>query len=343
MPKVQGGKLMQCSTTSAISSGCGRLLAFGDRRTLAPLSRCLRTRMGGVMEEESCTMRWALLATEAIIPQLPGDISGQVRLALAEDVGSGDVSAALIPEERVDNAVILYREEAIVCGCAWVEEIYAQLGGGVELEWNVRDGDPVAAGAILARLRGPTRVLLTGERTALNFLQLLSAVATCTRRHVDLIQHTGVILLDTRKTIPGLRTAQKYAVGCGGGRNHRMGLHDALLLKENHIAACGGIQAAIASARARAPHLALEIEVESLEELREALAARPDIILLDNFSVAELRQAVSLAAGQAVALEASGGITTANLVAVAETGVDFVSIGKLTKSPGAIDLSLLVR
>ncbi|MEY1662582.1 carboxylating nicotinate-nucleotide diphosphorylase [Isoalcanivorax beigongshangi] len=263
----------------------------------------------------------------------------QVTHALEEDIGSGDITAELIPADAEAQARVITREPMVLAGQAWVDEVFAQLGGGVVLDWAAQDGDAVDAGATLFTLRGRTRTILTGERSALNFLQTLSAVATTARHYADRVAHTKVTLLDTRKTLPGLRTAQKYAVTCGGCANHRIGLYDAFLLKENHIAAHGSITAAVAQARALYPQRWVEVEVENFAELDEALAAGCDVIMLDNFDHDALRQAVAKVNGK-VKLEASGGIEDDTLVAVAETGVDYISIGALTKHVRAIDLSL---
>ncbi len=271
---------------------------------------------------------------------LPPDIAATVRQALAEDVGRGDLTAGLIPAGRVARAQVIAREDAVLCGTAWFDEVFRQLDTRVHVEWNARDGDVVHANQVLCALEGPARALLTGERTALNFLQTLSGTATVTRRYVEAVRGTKATVLDTRKTLPGLRTAQKYAVRCGGGQNHRLGLYDAILIKENHIAAAGSVAAAVGAARSTAPAgTAIEVEVEDLAQLNEALVAGADRLLLDNFSLKRLREAVQAAAGRA-RLEASGGITLDNIRAVAETGVDCISIGALTKHVRAVDLSL---
>ena len=271
---------------------------------------------------------------------LPDDIAETVRRALAEDVGAGDLTADLIPANIRAQAQVITREEAVLCGQAWFEEVFRSLDKRVRVEWLARDGERVRANQILCTLEGPARALLTGERTALNFLQTLSGTATVTRRYVDAVQGTRAQILDTRKTLPGLRGAQKYAVRCGGGQNHRMGLYDAILIKENHIAAAGSVSAAVRAARAAAPGgTTVEVEVENLEQLKEALAAGTDRLLLDNFSLKRLREAVHETAGRAK-LEASGGITLENLRTIAETGVDYISIGALTKHVRAVDLSL---
>ena len=272
--------------------------------------------------------------------KLPPDIQECVRRALAEDLGSGDRTAALIPLDVQAQARVISREHAIVCGRAWFDEVFRQLDTRVTLAWEVRDGDGIQAGQTLCTLRGPARAILSGERTALNFLQTLSGTATTTRAYVDAVHGTAAVILDTRKTLPGLRRAQKYAVTCGGGQNHRIGLYDAILIKENHIRASGSIGAALATALAAGgEHIPLEVEVENLEQLHAALAAGAKRLLLDNFDLAGLRSAVAATAGRA-RLEASGGVTLANLRAIAETGVDYISVGSLTKNVQAIDLSL---
>lgn len=274
---------------------------------------------------------------------LPKDIEETVRLALTEDVGQGDLTAALIPAETQAEAQVVTREQAILCGTAWFDEVFHQVDKRVSVTWSARDGDAIHAEQILCTLRGPARALLTGERSALNFLQLLSGTATLARKYVDAVRGTRVVILDTRKTIPGLRRAQKYAVTCGGGQNHRLGLYDAVLIKENHIAAAGSIAAALRAARASAPKgVTVEIEVENLEQLREALESGAERILLDNFSVEDLKAAIRETGGRAK-LEASGGIHPGNIRAVAETGVDFISIGDITKNVEAVDLSLRFR
>lgn len=273
------------------------------------------------------------------LAELSGEIQANVRAALAEDVGSGDITAQLIPAERNASARIITRENATVAGRAWVDEVFRQVDPRVQVQWQVSDGDRISADQTLFTLEGPARALLTGERSALNFLQLLSGTATRARHYADLVEGTGVKLLDTRKTLPGLRLAQKYAITCGGCHNHRIGLYDAFLIKENHIAACGGIAQAIAAAQRIAPGKPVEIEVEDLAELRQALDAGADIIMLDELSLDDMRTAVALTAGRAK-LEASGGITEATLRTVAETGVDYISIGTLTKDVKALDLSM---
>jgi len=278
-----------------------------------------------------------------IIPSLvqtdPEQVARDVRAALAEDLGSGDISAALIPAAAHAEAHIITREAGIMCGRAWVDEVFRQVDDRIRLRWAHEDGNVLAPNDLLVSLEGPARGLLSGERAALNFLQLLSGTSTRCRAYADIVAGTRVRLLDTRKTLPGLRMAQKYAVQCGGCHNHRFGLYDAFLIKENHISACGSIRAAIAAARAQAPMLPLEIEVETLEELDEALACDPDRIMLDNFSLDEMRTAVARVGGR-MELEASGNITPERLRTIAETGVDCISIGALTKDVKALDLSL---
>jgi nicotinate-nucleotide pyrophosphorylase (carboxylating) len=276
------------------------------------------------------------------VPELPSDLPTQVEAALREDIGSGDVTAALVPAAQQVRGSAVTREAAVLCGRAWAEETFRRLDPRVRLSWQAGDGDRVAAGQELFAIAGPARAVLTGERTALNFLQLLSATATVTRSFVDAVAGTGCRVLDTRKTVPGLRSAQKYAVRCGGGENHRLGLYDRVLIKENHIAAAGSITGAIVAARASAPHITVEVEVESLRELEEALGAGPDIVMLDDFSLADLEKAVALRRthGAVVKLEASGSVSLESVRAIAETGVDYVSIGALTKHVRAVDLSL---
>jgi nicotinate-nucleotide pyrophosphorylase (carboxylating) len=272
---------------------------------------------------------------------IPADeIARNVQLALTEDVGSGDITAGLIPPDAIAHAGVISREEAVLCGSAWFDEVFRQIDPRVSIAWTARDGDRVRSNQPLCTLRGPARSVLTGERTALNFLQTLSGTATTTHDYVRAVHGTGAIILDTRKTIPGLRLAQKYAVTCGGGRNHRIGLYDGILIKENHIMASGSIAAAMRAAREQAHgDMLLEVEVENLEQLRQALEAGAQRLLLDNFTIDALRKAVQAVAGRA-RLEASGGITLENIRAFAETGVDFISLGSLTKHIRAIDLSL---
>lgn len=273
------------------------------------------------------------------LADLTTEIEANVRRALSEDVGSGDITAQLIPAERLAHATVISRDAAIICGTAWVDAVFRQLDDRVAVHWQVADGDRVSPNQALFHLEGPARALLTGERSALNFLQTLSAVATHCQHYADIVQGTGIKILDTRKTLPGLRLAQKYAVTCGGCHNHRIGLFDAFLIKENHIAACGSIDAAVKAARQIAPGKPVEVEVESLSELREALAAGADIVMLDELSLDDMREAVKINQGKAK-LEASGGVNESTLRAIAETGVDYVSIGTLTKDVKAVDLSM---
>ncbi|WP_122662860.1 carboxylating nicotinate-nucleotide diphosphorylase [Pseudomonas viridiflava] len=270
---------------------------------------------------------------------LTAEIEANVRRALLEDVGSGDITAQLIPAERLAKATVISRDVAVIAGTAWVDAVFRQLDPRVAVHWQVVDGEQVQPNQALFHLEGPARSLLTGERSALNFLQMLSGVATKARHYADMVANTQVKLLDTRKTLPGLRFAQKYAVTCGGCHNHRIGLFDAFLIKENHIAACGGIAEAIAAAHKIAPGKPVEIEVESLDELREALDAGADIVMLDELSLDDMREAVRLNAGKAK-LEASGGINDDTLLVIAETGVDYISIGAMTKDVKAVDLSM---
>lgn len=278
------------------------------------------------------------------------DISRAVRAALLEDLGqalttldqpdaSADITAQLIPADRIASARVITREAGVFCGQPWVDEVFAQLGGEVKVEWLVQDGELLTPNQELFRLHGPARALLTGERNALNFVQTLSGVATLTARYVAELAGTDCRLLDTRKTLPGLRTAQKYAVTCGGGKNHRIGLFDAYLIKENHILACGGISEAITEARRLNQGKPVEVEVESLAELAQALAANADIVMLDNFDVPMMREAVALNQGRAK-LEVSGNVTLDTLAEYAATGVDFISVGALTKHVRALDLSM---
>uniref|UniRef100_UPI003BA3C576 carboxylating nicotinate-nucleotide diphosphorylase n=1 Tax=Aeromonas jandaei TaxID=650 RepID=UPI003BA3C576 len=278
------------------------------------------------------------------------DVSRAVRAALLEDLGdaltaldqpdaSADITAQLIPADRMASARVITREAGVFCGQPWVDEVFVQLGGEVKVEWKVQDGEVISPNQELFRLHGPARLLLIGERNALNFVQTLSGVATLTARYVAELEETDCRLLDTRKTIPGLRTAQKYAVTCGGGKNHRIGLYDAYLIKENHILACGGIAEAINEARHLNPGKPVEVEVESLAELEQALAANADIVMLDNFDIAMMREAVAINQGRAK-LEVSGNVTLDTLAEFAATGVDFISVGALTKHVRALDLSM---
>lgn len=269
----------------------------------------------------------------------PEDITANVSAALAEDIGSGDITAALIPADTLATARVITREAGTIAGKAWVNEVFAAIDPNIVVDWTVGDGEQVEANEPLFTARGSARHILTAERSALNFLQLLSGTATACRRLADSVADTGVKLLDTRKTIPGLRIAQKYAVSCGNCYNHRLGLFDAFLVKENHIAACGGIANAIARARELAPEKLLEVEVENFDELKQALTAGCDRIMLDNFSPQQLITAVEISAGR-VELEASGNVTETTLMAIAQTGVDYISIGALTKDCKALDLSM---
>lgn len=277
------------------------------------------------------------------LEQIQSDLKNSVQLALNEDIGpnlsNGDITAQLIPADRQSHARIISRDAAIIAGTPWVNEVFAQLDPQVQIIWHVTEGQQVKANDTLFELKGASRSLLTGERTALNFLQTLSAVATKCFHYSEKVKHTQVKLLDTRKTIPGLRTALKYAVTLGGCHNHRIGLYDAFLIKENHINACGSIEQAIKQARNIAPEKPVEVEVESFNELNQALEAGADIIMLDNFSISDTKKAVELSAGKAK-LEASGGITDETLVSIAETGVDYISIGVFTKDITAVDLSM---
>ena len=277
---------------------------------------------------------------------VPADLGQTVARALAEDVGSGDLTAALIPADREARACVITREPAIVCGIPYVEAVFRQLDSRAQLDWQISEGASAAAGQLLLNIRGPAQALLTGERTALNFLQTLSGTATAAHAFATQLVGTRCVLLDTRKTIPGLRSAQKYAVRVGGGRNHRMGLFDAILIKENHILALGSIGQAVAEARRLGAGVPVEIEVENLAQLQQAIDAGADIALIDNFSLPAMRDAVRLAASAAAAgltrlkLEASGGVSEATVREIAETGVDFVSVGSITKHVRAVDLSM---
>lgn len=267
-------------------------------------------------------------------------IAEQVRQALAEDIGTGDLTATLVPDNDTTRATLISREPAVVCGVAWAQEVFDQLDPSISIEWLSHDGDGVINEQPWCTIQGPSRGILTGERTALNFLQLLSGTATATRRMVDQLKGTTAVLLDTRKTVPGLRLAQKYAVCCGGGTNHRLGLYDGILVKENHIRAAGSVTEAVTAALAHSNDASLiEVEVENVSELSQALTAGAQRLLLDNFSLAQLRRAVQINAGQAQ-LEASGNVSAKTIREIALTGVDFVSSGATTKNVRAIDLSL---
>lgn len=266
-------------------------------------------------------------------------IEDMVHGALREDIGSGDVTAQLIPENENSKATIITREPAVICGCRFVDEVFKELDKTVTIDWTVVDGDIVMPNAVLCTLTGKSRSLLTGERTALNFLQTLSGTATLTHRYVEAIGDNPAKLLDTRKTIPGMRLAQKFAVACGGGMNHRIGLYDAFLIKENHIHAAGGISGAVKTAGILASDLLLEVEVETFEQLQEAIDCGVKRILLDNFSLHDLEKAVGIA-GDKADLEASGNISLETIFEVAKTGVDYISTGSITKNITAIDLSM---
>lgn len=281
------------------------------------------------------------------LDDLKRDIELTVRQALAEDLGhlpleQGDITASLIPANQQAKATIISREDCVFCGSAWLTEVFRQLSADVKVEWFVADSDNVQANSVLCELTGPARILLTGERTALNFIQSLSGTATTTAQYVSLLAGSSTRLLDTRKTLPGMRLAQKYAVACGGGKNHRLGLYDAFLIKENHIAAAGSIDNAVSIARQNFPGKPVEVEVEDLIEFAQALQAGADIIMLDNFHIADIQQAVSQNKGQAK-LEVSGNITADALRALSSTGVDYISSGALTKNMQAIDLSMRLR
>lgn len=275
--------------------------------------------------------------------ELRTEVTNNVSRALREDVGSGDVTGELIPANKTMSATILTREDMTMAGQPWADEVCRQVDANIGLNWLCQDGDVVTAGTTLCELSGPARSILTAERTALNFLQLLSATATVTAEYVAAVAGTICRVLDTRKTVPGLRLAQKYAVRCGGGHNHRVGLYDAILIKENHVMSAGGITAAVTAARDLQPGMPVEVEVETLEEMREALTAKAERLLLDNFSVERLEQAVAINQQEGdppAELEASGGLSIEQLASVAATGVDYVSVGALTKNVRAIDLSM---
>lgn len=282
-------------------------------------------------------------------PELPEDIAETVARALAEDVGDGDRNAALVPADVRARATVTAREAGVLAGAPWFDQVFAQLDDGVRIDWRAADGDAVRPETVVCELHGPARPLLTGERTALNFLQMLSGVATATRRYVERVKGTGAAILDTRKTLPGLRSAQKYAIRCGGGVNHRFGLFDAVLIKENHIAAAGSITAAVETARREHDGLTVQVEVENLTELEEALAADADSVLLDNFASHILTRAVNMCRRHRrpnfgkVVIEASGDVTLRNVRDIADTGVDRISIGGLTKNVTAIDLSMRLQ
>ena len=278
------------------------------------------------------------------LSSLDDEIERNVSVALLEDIGSGDLTAGLVPIDRTSLAHVVSRENAVVCGRAWFDRCFSKLDQDIAIRWRVGDGDRIVSGQVLCEIEGSARALLTGERSALNFLQLLSGVASKVREFADAVSGTKALIVDTRKTIPGLRLAQKYAVKCGGGGNHRLGLYDGILVKENHILAAGGIAAALSAAQSVAASASghcqfIEVEVETLAELQQALDAGAKMILLDNMSIEQMRAAVSINAGRAV-LEASGNVTLETVRAIAETGVDRVSIGGLTKDVRALDLSM---
>jgi nicotinate-nucleotide pyrophosphorylase (carboxylating) len=273
---------------------------------------------------------------------LPGDIEQAVRIALAEDIGAGDITANLIPATRQATADVICREPAVLAGAPWFDTVFALLDPAVAVRWHHSDSARVATDTVVATLSGPARSIVTGERTALNFLQTLSGTATVTRRYVDAVAGTATRILDTRKTLPGLRAAQKYAVRCGGGTNHRMGLFDAILIKENHIAAAGSIATAVATLRESHPAIRIEVEVETMAELEQALAAGVDMIMLDEFDIDAMRRATQLVDGRAQ-VEISGGVGFDQLAVLATVGADFISIGSLTKHVHAIDFSMRIR
>ena len=275
---------------------------------------------------------------------LAAEIERNVDAALAEDVGSGDLTAQLVPAGVVTQATVISRENAVLCGTAWFQRCFEKLDPTIVIDWKAKDGDLIKPGQLLCDLKGPARSLLTGERTALNFLQLLSGVATRARQYADVVAGTKAQVVDTRKTLPGLRLAQKFAVKCGGGGNHRLGLYDAILIKENHILAAGSIAAAMSAAKQVADATEgrckfIQVEVETLDELQQALAAGARMVLLDNMSLDQMREAVAISAGRAV-LEASGNVNLETLRGIAETGVDRISVGGLTKDVRALDLSM---
>jgi nicotinate-nucleotide pyrophosphorylase (carboxylating) len=278
---------------------------------------------------------------QPLVP-VPADLPQQVARALAEDIGAGDLTAALIPADRTGRATVITREAAVICGMPYVNATFDAIEPQVRIDWQVAEGERVKANQPLFNVEGPARALLTGERTALNFLQLLSGTATAANAYAVLLEGTKCRLLDTRKTIPGLRTAQKYAVRVGGGQNHRMGLFDGVLIKENHIMAAGSIAKAVAEARRSGGQVPVEVEVETLSELQQAIAAGADIAMLDEFSLQSMREAVAVnsAAMRPLKLEASGGISSSTIRDIAETGVDYISVGSITKHVHAIDLSM---
>lgn len=274
------------------------------------------------------------------LDDIKADITRAVKIALEEDIGTGDITALLIPEDKISTATVITREDCVLCGQAWFDEVFTQLGGISEIIWHYQDGDWVEAGATLVTLQGNARKLLTGERTALNFLQLLSGTATKSHEYAKLVEGSGVKILDTRKTIPGLRTAQKYAVACGGCHNHRMGLFDAFLIKENHIAACGGIAAAVAAAKTQHPEKPVVVEVENFAEYCEAAQCAVDRVMLDNLSDEDMRQVKAY--GAEVPIEISGNITSADIAQLKASGSVAISAGSLTKHVQAVDFSMRI-
>lgn len=275
-------------------------------------------------------------------PTIPADIPKLVTFCLQEDVGTGDITAELIPEDKNISAKIISRDIGVFCGRPWADEVFRQVDSTLSVNWSIDEGDELSPGQTLVQILGSARSILTAERTVLNFLQTLSAVSTISRNYASLVSHTPVRLLDTRKTLPSLRSAQKYAVRVGGCFNHRLGLFDAFLIKENHITACGGIEAAVSKAKALYPDKPVEIEVQDLDELKLAISAQADIVMLDNFDRDSILEAVKINGGR-LKLEASGGIDADMLVTIAETGVDYISLGALTKNCQATDLSLLIE
>ena len=272
---------------------------------------------------------------------LPGDLDSIIDLALTEDIGDGDITSLLIPKDRSVKAHIICKENAILCGTPWVSEVYKKIDNSIQIEWNFEEGTCIEVGDSIASITGQARTILTGERTALNFLQTLSGTATIVREYLIALKGTNTELLDTRKTLPGLREAQKYAVRVAGGTNHRRGLYDAYLVKENHIKSCGSISKALAEARRINPNKFLEVEVQNIDEFKEAVCSKPDMIMLDNFQLSDLKKAVAINSG-CVKLEVSGGVDLDSLANIARTGVDYISVGALTKHCRAIDYSLLL-
>lgn len=282
------------------------------------------------------------MTTNPALPLLPIDLEQTVSRALSEDIGTGDVTASLIPPDQRCSADVVCREHAVLAGVPWFNKVYALIDSALDITWNSNDGGTIQAGSVVCTIAGSARSVVTGERCALNFLQTLSATATVTRRYVESLGNSQTRILDTRKTIPGLRAAQKYAVRCGGGENHRMGLYDAVLIKENHIAAAGSVGAAIDAIRASHPELRIEVEVESMAELEQALSAGTDMVLLDNFDLDAIRRATAFVAGRAL-VEVSGGIEMDTLAELGQAGADFISVGALTKHIRAIDFSMRIR